>query len=379
VIHELGHAIPALLLTNDKVTVYMGSWGNPEKSLHLQFGRLECFFKFNLFYWKGGLCVPHEKTISFRDNFIITIFGPLLSLIVAGVGVTALLLYDFGDIGNLIIFALVFSCALDFWHNIVPRNEDITLYDGRIVYNDGSQLLSLLKYRKVYDLPTKAVDCYNKKDYKTAATLSEKCIEAFPEQQEWYRIAISSYLYENQAKEAVRIQDSYSEKFEDSFEEIDFLHLGSVEICRDDFKKSLEAFEKAYAINQNNIYTFNGIGFVLSMLGEHEKAIEQFNKALLEESHFEEIYTTTLTAHIYCNRGYTKFELGQIEEGLADTQKSLELDATNAYVYRNFGLYYFYTNDHHKANEFYQKAVKMEPEIPYIQELITKNSSKLKD
>jgi tetratricopeptide (TPR) repeat protein len=379
VIHELGHAIPALLLTNEKVTVYMGSWGNPEKSLQFQFGRLEYFFKFNLFYWKGGLCVPHEKNISLRNNFIITIFGPLLSLIVSGIGVTALLLYDFGDIWNLVIFALVFSCVLDFWHNIVPSNDNITLYNGNVVYNDGNQLLLLLKLRKIQDIPNKAVIHYQNKEYNAAAKLFEKCISVLPNQQEWYRFAISSFLKEKQTEKATKLQDAYTKKFIEIFNENDFLHLANVEIYNGNFRKALEAYQKAYRINPKNSYTLNSLGFTLGILGEHEKAIIKLNKAYELLCTEERDDMDVQLAYFYCNRGYSKLELEQLEEGFTDTEKAVEFDPSYAYAYRNFGLYYFYTNAYQKADEFYQKAAKMDPEIPFIQELIVDNLLKLKN
>ncbi len=40
-LHELGHAIPALILTRQKVSIYIGSYGDPDKSLHFRIGLLE--------------------------------------------------------------------------------------------------------------------------------------------------------------------------------------------------------------------------------------------------------------------------------------------------------------------------------------------------
>jgi len=41
IFHELGHAIPAILLTKEKVTVYIGSYGDPKKSLRIKIGLLD--------------------------------------------------------------------------------------------------------------------------------------------------------------------------------------------------------------------------------------------------------------------------------------------------------------------------------------------------
>jgi hypothetical protein len=46
-LHELGHAIPALLMTRDEVTIYIGSFGNPYSSFHFTTGRLKFCCKYN--------------------------------------------------------------------------------------------------------------------------------------------------------------------------------------------------------------------------------------------------------------------------------------------------------------------------------------------
>jgi len=381
VIHELGHAIPALLLTNEKVSVYMGSLGNPAKSLQFQIGRLECFFKFNLFYWKGGLCVMHEDEIPIRTSFIVTICGPLLSLIVATTGILILSFNEFGDVTKLVIFALVFSCMLDFLNNIFPNRDAISLHDGKLVYNDGKQLLYLWSIRKFYAIQQKAITYYNNQEYPIAAELFEKCIAAFPEDARFYKFAISSYLRAKQDAKAVKLQEAYSETFYDSFDAFDFMNLGNVEFYKENYDKALEAFEKAHKFNPTNPVTLNNFALMLGLLGHHEKAILHLDRAieLLAESVDTAIDIPNLTADCYCNLGFSKLELGQLEEGLTDTQRAFELNPSDAYIYRNFGLYHFYKKEYEKADEFYQKAMNLDSKIPNIQELINTNLSKLKN
>ncbi|WP_298516150.1 tetratricopeptide repeat protein [uncultured Kordia sp.] len=379
VIHELGHAIPALLLTKEKVTVYMGSLGNPEKSFQFQLGRLECFFKFNLFYWKGGLCVMHAKDISIRTSFIVTIFGPLLSLIVAGIGIVLLSINQYDNITELVIFALVFSCSLDFLNNIFPNRDAVTLHDGTVVHNDGQQLLHLWKLRQVYAIPKKALAYYDDGEFLVAAKLFETCIPAFPEDPEIYRLAISGYLHAKQDANAAKIQEMYSEKFSDSFDVVDFINLGNVALYKKDYHGALEAFKKAYEIEPTNPFVLNNYGFTLGVIGQHEEAISKLNTAIIEiekdKDTSKDIHT--VKAYSYCNRGFSKLELGLLEEGLKDTEIAYELDPSDAYVYRNFGLYHFCRKEHIKAHDFYQKAIDLDSQIPRIQEYIKNNNLKL--
>src|SRR5258708_39407973 len=56
-LHELGHAIPALLMTRDEVTIFIGSFGSPYKSFRFTIGRLEFYCKCNPLLWYKGCCL----------------------------------------------------------------------------------------------------------------------------------------------------------------------------------------------------------------------------------------------------------------------------------------------------------------------------------
>lgn len=36
ILHELGHALPAILLTKEKVSIYIGSYGDQKKSINFK-------------------------------------------------------------------------------------------------------------------------------------------------------------------------------------------------------------------------------------------------------------------------------------------------------------------------------------------------------
>ena len=83
--HEFGHAILAILLTKQKVVIYIGSHGDPEKSIRIDLGMLIIFFRHNPFTWGPGLCVPTAKTISINKKIIYTLAGPLTSLLIGSI------------------------------------------------------------------------------------------------------------------------------------------------------------------------------------------------------------------------------------------------------------------------------------------------------
>ncbi|AXG71295.1 peptidase M50B-like protein [Kordia sp. SMS9] len=245
VIHELGHAIPALLLTKKKVTVYMGSLGNPEKSFQFQLGRLECFFKFNLFYWRGGLCVMHAKDISVRTSFIVTICGPLLSLLVAGIGILILTNYEFDDVTKLVIFALVFSCIVDFINNMIPNQTMLELHNGMIAYNDGTHLVHLFKNDSVEKIYSDGVSYFQQEKYAKAAETFEKLLMTRSDHEVFYRLAIQANLMIGNYTNAKNIQKEFSERFSEAFEILDFINLGRIQLHEGLYENALQNFMKA--------------------------------------------------------------------------------------------------------------------------------------
>jgi tetratricopeptide (TPR) repeat protein len=362
VIHELGHAIPALLLTNEKVTVYMGSLGNPEKSLQFQLGRLECFFKFNLFYWKGGLCVMHEKDISVRTSFLVTICGPLLSLIVATIGIFILYYNQFSDVSKLVIFALVFSCLLDFINNMVPKRDSIALHNGTFTNNDGMQLWMLFQFRKSYQKFQKGSHYMEQSEFgKAAAIFEEAILQAKHNAGMFYRLAIYAHIQNNNREKAKQLQEAFTEKHKDTFTADDFMNAGIIHGFFEEYKKGNNHYTEALRRDSKNSLALNNRGYNYGLLHEHEKAIADLDKAISLNPKF---------AFAWNNRGFSKLKLGQLEAGLQDIQQSLQLDEQNSYAYRNLGLYHFYKKKYKKALELYEKAKELDASTKFIDDYI---------
>lgn len=368
VIHELGHAIPALLLTKEKVTVYMGSHGNPEKSMQFHLGRLECFFKFNLFYWKGGLCVMHEKDISVRTSFIVTIFGPLFSLIVAGIGILILSLNEFGDVAKLVIFALIFSCIVDFLNNIFPNRDTITLHDGTFTNNDGMQLLTLLKFRKSYRKFQLGKHYMENSEFEDAANTFEEALKFENNEDVFYRLAVYANLMQQDFDKAKTLQEVFSEKYGNLFETNDYINLSVIQSHFEAYEEVIISTSKVLEENPNNTDILNNRGYAYGMLDKHTEAIADLDKAITIEPDF---------AFAWNNRGFSKLKLGQLQEAYKDIDHSLQLDNKNPYGYRNLGLYYFYKEDYQKALGLYQKANEINPKTILLQEYTTEATLKL--
>ncbi len=147
-VHELGHGIPALLFTNKKVTLYLGSYGNPKDSFKFVIGRLELFLHKKPLHWKIGLCAFEQHTLSINKLLFIYVMGPLTSL---GLSIILSYIVFFGELSENVKFIVFFfnvTTYYEFYRDIVPHNEPIELHDGTKIFNDGKQIVELLKCHK---------------------------------------------------------------------------------------------------------------------------------------------------------------------------------------------------------------------------------------
>ncbi len=146
-VHELGHTIPALLFTDDRVTMMVGSYGDVEKCLHLKLGRLDLLLKFNIINWYCGFC-SHGPIRGFGKNMAVLAGGPVFSLLLSMGLLLWIISSDFSDGQITLISIFVLSAFWDFCVNIFPRNQGLPMDDGSITYNDGYQILRLFRSAK---------------------------------------------------------------------------------------------------------------------------------------------------------------------------------------------------------------------------------------
>ncbi|WP_124981267.1 tetratricopeptide repeat protein [Nonlabens xiamenensis] len=367
IFHELGHGIPALLLTKDKVTLYIGSYGDPKHSLTFRIGRLEFFFKYNPFLWKLGLCIPHSKEVTINRQIFITVFGPVTSLFLGAVGCYTAFAGDFHGSIKLISVVLLGSSAFDFFINIVPRDEPIELFDGSIVHNDGQQLRQLFKYKTLDSKYTVGADHYNKQEYEIAAKAFHNIIDNGLRNDMVYRLAISAYLQFKDYKTALTLHEEF-EKY-CNLNSDDYANSGLIKSQLGSYYDGMHDYQKSLDVNPKNKYALNNRGYTYNLLELYDQAIADFNKAIQIEPKF---------AYSFNNRGLAKIKLGQVDEGLRDIKTSMDLDDKNSYAYRNLGIYHYDKGDFAKALEHFEKAYELDKDTHLITEYIDKTKEKLK-
>ncbi|WP_025740520.1 tetratricopeptide repeat protein [Aquimarina pacifica] len=367
-LHEMGHAIPTLLYTKEGVTIYIGSYGDPKKSLHFRIGRLEIFFKYNPLLWDYGLCVREQVDISINKGILIILMGPLFSLII---GSFCLYIGLFGSDSDSITFIsmmIAISSLLDFYHNIVPDSEPITLYSGKQVHNDGQQIKTLLKYRNLPEEYDKCVEYYNNQEFVKSGELFEKIIKSGIKRDFVYRLAISSYLQIKEYDKADKINKDFLKKYKKRLTSIDLYNNGLIKSHKGNLEGSIIDYTESLRLDPNNVYSLNNRGYAYNLSGRYEEAIKDFNKAIELEENF---------AYALNNRGLSKIKLGDFDNGFIDIKKSLKVDNKNSYCYMNFGIYYFDIGEYHKALENFNIAFEMDKDTYLLSEHIEKTKLKL--
>ncbi len=116
--------------------------------------------------------------------------------------------------------------------------------------------------------------------------------------------------------------------------------------------KALEEYEKALAINPSFADAHANLGVAYKRRGNYEKAIEEYQKALAGNPNMAEART---------NLGLAYYHQGMYDKAVAEYQKALNIDPLLAVAQYNLGMAYYALGMHDKTLEAYTKAVAINP------------------
>jgi hypothetical protein len=278
-LHELGHGIPSLLFTRKPVTLYIGSYGVKKGSVSIKLGRLRIYLKYNPFAWWKGLCLFENDTLRLYQQVIILVAGPAASLLVSTVCCYFAFSFDLHGSIKLILVALVFSSLMDLYFNIIPREEPITLADGRLAFNDGKQLKMLFRYRSLYLNYRKAIALYEQQLYKQALEAFISLIQGGLTEDFVYRTAISACMQEHDYQQAKLLDEQLAAQFAKNA--TDYASSGLLKARLTQYEEGLEDFSKALALDPALSYTWGNRGYTYLLLGDYHQALADFDQALL--------------------------------------------------------------------------------------------------
>ena len=358
VIHEMGHAIAGLALSNEDITIYIGSYGDPKKGLHFTIGRLTVHFKLNLLLWNHGLCTSGATEMSAIQGFIFVLAGPVTSFLIGIVSLILFLNHELHGAVRLGSLFLLISSLVDFLQNITPNARPVFLHDGTMTYNDGQSLKIIMEYRGVYKQLISLQQYFINKEFDKGSELFEKIYSNKPNVK---LLAMGSSLY-IQSKQYEKVIELYK-GIEDTTQlsADDFCNYSLAYSYTNNHEEAFQLYTKALQINDRSFYALINRGYTLNILGRYEEAIIDFDKANIVFPSY---------AYTYSNRGLSKIKLGNMEEGLADIETSIALNDSDPYAYKSLGIYHFDNGEINEALNQFKKAKDLNQDTHGLQEQI---------
>lgn len=364
-IHEMGHALAGLILLRGNISIYIGSYGDPKKGIHFRIGRLKVHFKYNPLLWNYGLCVSNPTQTTLLRHYLVTLAGPLASLITTFICLFLLIdPHPHSAIKIMAIF-LFFSSVLDFLQNIRPDENPIVLHDGSITYNDGQTLKLLKSYKGVYKEIITLTEYYSNNKIKEGI----KCFEdMYSEKKDinLLRVGINIYMKDENYEKARELFNQLQTMA--TLTDNDYCIYALAYSYSEEHSKALALYDTSLKINPKNFYSLNNRGYTLNLMGQYEHAIKDFDEAIELNPKF---------AYAYNNRGLSKIKTGNEKDGLDDIKKSMQLDDKNSYAYKNLGIYHKEKGELARAMEFFHKAREIDPKTHGLKDLITETENQM--
>lgn len=145
-IHEMGHAVAAVLRNKKaKAEIYMGS-SSPDKKLKLRLGRITVYLTIAF----SGFCRlsnPEELPPStHKQRLIFTAGGPIASLV--GFATLYFASHFFSGTAGIIIYNIAFASLIIFATTVIPFTYPSFLRHLGGYPNDALQFLNELKYNR---------------------------------------------------------------------------------------------------------------------------------------------------------------------------------------------------------------------------------------
>lgn len=111
----------------------------------------------------------------------------------------------------------------------------------------------------------------------------------------------------------------------------------------------------SYVIEKDPIgvpHAYNNLGITYKDIGQLNKALENYNKAIALNPLFYKAYT---------NRGIVLEKMGQLDKALENYNKSIALNPSYYVAYTNRGIFFKKAEQYDKALEDYNKAIALNP------------------
>ena len=133
------------------------------------------------------------------------------------------------------------------------------------------------------------------------------------------------------------------------------INLGLALVNEGKFNEAIDHYNKAIGmtpITPDHILAFNNRGLAYNKLGQNQRALEDFNKAINLDRY---------DMRAYKNRGVTYAKLGLYQSALEDFNEAIRLKPNYADTYINRGVTYAKLDQYQRALEDFNKATRLKP------------------
>lgn len=346
-VHEYGHAIPALLFTNEPVEVYVGSYGSIKNAWVWKIGRLTTYFTFNFFNWNMGMC-QHRGGANLMQSFLITLGGPVASLLLAIPLIAIFQNEGVSDTSKFFICIFAMSAVWDFFVNIIPNNQPMIMHDGSVTYNDGHQLKVLYKAMSKPAAYLTGLNFFSEKKYEEAYAEFQKLIDQDIHDRSAYEKMAECLIAQKKYPEALDFYENILVRFKRKTQ--DYSTLGKLHLKLQNYDSALENLNQAIHLNQNNVEDLTNRGRVFLEFKDYREATFDLNNALRINNQYPAAYA---------NRGLLHLRINEMEAAKWDLEKALSIDENHAFAHLYFGYFYEKNGDftsNKKALEYFLKA-----------------------
>ena len=343
--HEMGHAIPALIFTKKPVSVYVGSYGDISNTFRLRIRRLELFLKLNIMDWKIGMC-HHEEVVSDTwKRVLITLGGPIASLVVS---IPLMMHYKSiasSDFLSFVVIVFIGSACYDFLSNMLPIATPINMHDGAVAYCDGYMLLTMFRRQFASEEHLILSQKFHDEQYDEVITIGTDLITENPKKRFPYDFVIESLIMTKDFNGALGVYGVLKENM--GLEKQDYYSIGKLYKDLGNYSEALKFLEQYRYTNYTDSNVLGLIGSAQVELGNHQEAIQTLSNLL-------ELNPSDMEAR--CNRGLALIHLREYDHAIADLQVVKHHDPKNPNLYFNLGLIDERKGDYSSALNNYQQA-----------------------
>ena len=127
---------------------------------------------------------------------------------------------------------------------------------------------------------------------------------------------------------------------------VSYYHVG-------DYEKAISSYNKAIELDSEYAKAYNNRGSAYLQKGDYDAAISDFDKAIKLNPKFTDAYN---------NRGYAYDDKGDYDQAIKDYDKAIELNPQYAATYYNRAIAYSNKGDNDQAIKDYDKVIELNPQ-----------------